>query len=674
MDRINDPTATEDRKFQEASGATPATRLRAPWLNGVQEELLHIIEEEGLAPSGADLTQLKQALDRRFPRQVATITELLALTGVASGQQVSVLGCPFIYQSGGWVPLSHVPVEAFGADPTGVDDSHLALEDAVESGWPIDWGDGSFSVSGQIGSLAKTLTVVDWKSNGATVSMDGASHVEAVLAYSVAAGIDVNLSGCGLEFNGNNLANTGAYFLQDTADRTTVVKMERLAAKNLRRDPTFTTSDGIRFSGGFRYIELCRPSVDTMALPPGAGTSGVVGVHGITLSRSSTDGAHPYSSKIIHPYVKDIFSEDATYQDDQDGMRLFGDVDDAGREDTLHTVEGGEFINCWGRDIKIQAPWAKVAGTVVRHTTGPSVGMGFPVIDFQNGAGEVSGIRAYFDGQEPPSVVNFGSAAAGIESTAKLRDSFVRIENGELSAIVRGFTTNASSGLPPIEMDNVRVIGAVTNPLTLLTPNDEAYGTLIDVQCNNITDAMAKVVAQGGSSPYKAFFTFIKCINSGAQVPLARGRVPGNAADFEISEFDCYGFAGGAGRINPTDQTKSGTTRLRDIAGFYNNGGVMRLDAVELADAGTHNFPIAGYSSGVQMAMVSMNRSANEQGLIAFDSGGVDLLAAGVNVNNGTTSDPGSGNLRLWVDGVTGELVVSNNSGATRVITVMFFG
>lgn len=97
MDRINDPTATVDRKFQEASAGGVATKVRAIWLNGIQEELIHILEQAGITPSSATLTQVLQALKAIFPTQAAlaasdgsdyigygsgTLTE--ALVGIAS--------------------------------------------------------------------------------------------------------------------------------------------------------------------------------------------------------------------------------------------------------------------------------------------------------------------------------------------------------------------------------------------------------------------------------------------------------------------------------------------------------------------------------------------------------------------------------------------------------------
>lgn len=65
MDRINDANATEDKKFRapNSQAGIAATRVRATWLNNVQEELLAVIEAAGLTPDIEDETQLLQAID-----------------------------------------------------------------------------------------------------------------------------------------------------------------------------------------------------------------------------------------------------------------------------------------------------------------------------------------------------------------------------------------------------------------------------------------------------------------------------------------------------------------------------------------------------------------------------------------------------------------------------------
>lgn len=69
MDRINDPTAEADKfgagkdGFTEGDGGLVLpTRVRSPWLDGVQEELLGLIEGMGVTPDSGDFTQLSSIL------------------------------------------------------------------------------------------------------------------------------------------------------------------------------------------------------------------------------------------------------------------------------------------------------------------------------------------------------------------------------------------------------------------------------------------------------------------------------------------------------------------------------------------------------------------------------------------------------------------------------------
>lgn len=71
MQRIDGPGATPDNLFTEGDPAlgVDATTVTANWLNGVQEELIHILEEAGLTPDGAILTQVLEALRTLFVRK-----------------------------------------------------------------------------------------------------------------------------------------------------------------------------------------------------------------------------------------------------------------------------------------------------------------------------------------------------------------------------------------------------------------------------------------------------------------------------------------------------------------------------------------------------------------------------------------------------------------------------
>lgn len=63
MDRISAANATPDRKFRDGNGNdVKATSFNAAWSNGVQEELVGLIEAGGLTPNAAAVDQVKKAI------------------------------------------------------------------------------------------------------------------------------------------------------------------------------------------------------------------------------------------------------------------------------------------------------------------------------------------------------------------------------------------------------------------------------------------------------------------------------------------------------------------------------------------------------------------------------------------------------------------------------------
>ncbi|RJF84797.1 hypothetical protein D3877_09960 [Azospirillum cavernae] len=100
MDAIDHPTAATSSGrslFTEGSPATgvPATVITADWLNGVQGEMLTVIQTAGLAPSGGDHTQLLQAI--RTISSTALVRQPINL-GPAAGA-IGVSGTPTLSAS-----------------------------------------------------------------------------------------------------------------------------------------------------------------------------------------------------------------------------------------------------------------------------------------------------------------------------------------------------------------------------------------------------------------------------------------------------------------------------------------------------------------------------------------------------------------------------------------------
>lgn len=64
MKRTDAPGATVDNQFTDGdpTGGVPSTVLEQSWLNNVQEEIAHVIEEAGITLDGNDMTQLLEAI------------------------------------------------------------------------------------------------------------------------------------------------------------------------------------------------------------------------------------------------------------------------------------------------------------------------------------------------------------------------------------------------------------------------------------------------------------------------------------------------------------------------------------------------------------------------------------------------------------------------------------
>lgn len=108
MDRISGPGATPDNLFTEGNPSLgiDATTVTANWLNGVQEELIHILEEGGVTPDGATLTQVLEALQALFVRKdvpenmvARNLLTISALTGSLPANGVFPWASLFVSES-----------------------------------------------------------------------------------------------------------------------------------------------------------------------------------------------------------------------------------------------------------------------------------------------------------------------------------------------------------------------------------------------------------------------------------------------------------------------------------------------------------------------------------------------------------------------------------------------
>lgn len=92
MDRIQGVTVAPGNQFTEGNPATatPATIVSAEWLNGVQEELIGVIDAASIVPSSADNGQVLDALNALYAPKVGTDSRLDTLEATATDHETRI--------------------------------------------------------------------------------------------------------------------------------------------------------------------------------------------------------------------------------------------------------------------------------------------------------------------------------------------------------------------------------------------------------------------------------------------------------------------------------------------------------------------------------------------------------------------------------------------------------
>ena len=170
MDRIQHSSATSDHQFTEGDpgNGVPATTVTAVHMNGVQNELVHIIEEAGLTPDESVHTQVLQALGELFQAKgsesTTPVVEALVSDAVSGVLNLN-LG----------TRATSVVVVVKGNSSTALT---LRLAGTVPSGSTVtvfNWNPGALTVAlasgtltGNSGTLALGDTAFLWKDTAST--------------------------------------------------------------------------------------------------------------------------------------------------------------------------------------------------------------------------------------------------------------------------------------------------------------------------------------------------------------------------------------------------------------------------------------------------------------------------------------------------------------------------
>jgi hypothetical protein len=431
--------------------------------------------------------------------------------------------------------------------------------------------------------------------------------------------------------------------------------------------------------GGFSRVTLIEPEAHRIMIRTGAGVPGSAGVIGIWVQNEpSVAGGYCRNLEIIRPKVRRVYSQDAEYDFDMDGIGVFANPDDVSGNSYAKIVSP-DIEGCWGRDIKSQFARCEIINPRSIVNEGPSGGKIFPTWDFQSGPGLILGGSAVIDGVAATSIVRYGTSAAIGPCTHVMDGGTVSVTGG--GSLTRVVTQDAS---PLVKMitrtKGVSVDGAIREFAYVRTNGADKDFCFVEGITAELTDALFRVESSGGgSAPYVANVFAKNCINLGAAVPTLRFNVVGQAAQAVLSEENLIGF-------NAPSRSQLPSSAATTTGGFIQ--GLRRPEAanpsvdraiggerflgVTLANNAEFLLPEWGFDLSCIVEIKASTNDRQGYAILSFDTGGFVTISAGSNFNIGTTADPGSGSYRVWRDG--NQIRLKNAQGSTRRFTILMRG
>ncbi|MGS1095886.1 hypothetical protein ACVCNR_15010 [Aquamicrobium terrae] len=410
---------------------------------------------------------------------------------------------------GAWWELSESVINPMmlGARADGAIDDTAAVRAALALGRPVDWGGASRTYR-----VTDTITQIPpqdvyWASSGATILLDSANPVQFAISMNCA-GRNVTIVGS-LLLNCQDKAFVGWYFQNSSTTTFGDFYASNLKVQNVfRGSSAFTGGDGIWIRGGWRNVYLERPDVRNVRMAIGAGVQGAQGVTGITVNAMTLA---PQEVTVIAPYIENVYSLDASYLFDQDGMRVFAAEDDgtAVLTPSHFSLVGGKIRNCGGRGVKSQMEFGHIVGT---HFERNASGHGsiartgnMPEIDFQTGGGLIENIECKYNGSAPHRIVQLTGSrqASPIRIQAGAKVDGIRISRtgaNQISSLVHIAPAFMRGGVIDIRNINHADSGNLIEEAILF--NNEAANNSIYVV--NIENVLTRVDAANSK-------VFVRC-------------------------------------------------------------------------------------------------------------------------------------------------------------------
>lgn len=434
-----------------------------------------------------------------------------------------------------------VPLEQFGAVGDGLADDTVAVQNAVGSGLPLNWGNLIYRITSP---LVETVAKVDWIGSGAVILYDGAHAQEAV---KITCGLAVDHRIIGLTFDANQLANVAGKFVaatvSETIDQWPSFYASQIIARNAyRASNVFPDGDGFRVNGGFNHAEIDNIRVHDCHMAVGAEIFGVEGIFGVTFA---SNGARRCRNIRLSDYhIENVWSEDPSYKFDQDGVRIFQET--AERTSSCFVLNG-TVKNVSNRAIKLHSGVNSVVDGLYRELDAnviPQSGaFGNPDIDSQQCPATITNCRFHYDGAWHNEFVrNYTERTGGFRyGGASVSDITARVVNAAGNAI-SAVVLSAESGVLETKhvgtVSNIAVDGQIARFLSIVIRGSSGSNSASLV--NAIGEITSEAVqATNDTARLRVTAANIHNTNFASPVPLGANFATGDRQLF-VSGF--YGF------------------------------------------------------------------------------------------------------------------------------------
>lgn len=539
------------------------------------------------------------------------------------------------------------------------DTAGLLTAISISAGRTLDLGDFQCRVTTPL-SITVSGT---WIANGARILYDGPVNQNI--------GVNMTLDGTGLTVQGRLIIDGNSkcakpLYVGNNSDTLRSFEAPNIVCRNGRK----TTSDwgaALLAEGNFEVFDISGGLFENVTMAAGAkDTPGVAGA----VVKASSSTRYPRRVYLNDATAKNIFAEGMDYQGDQDGFRVFGpdgaaDTHPHKMELFAHNISG---IDCAGRVIKTQCDYAEINGVYIeRNMTSVVAAWGID-IDVQTGGGFVRGVQAIYRSNVPVTTVLINSTIAGYTDVPSAQVDGVQIINRTATELreVLLLGSRDTTKPPQVFASGFRVIGPLTS-FVRSSPLTNTNGLNISVDGMIGAPSLGAFVTDASSSTGRVFGRAV--VNLGSPtVPFWRRAGAGQV--YEVSSIDCHGWLDDRRLVLATNNPAP--TRLGRVApATGTRTGSEILLSKELVDGEIWTLPAHGWNND-GLYLIKVGFTHTDFAILSAGTTGIVTVAAGSSFQVGSTTEPTTGNYRVWTS-ATG-LFIANRSGSTRMVTVKAIG